>query len=126
MHLLSIVLSIILAAPPVGELVVKIPAGISLKEDEVRADLPGSMRTRSGYDRIEIIIYYFSQGIEKFSYVDNNAMKESQTKGEIKALIKCKSNRVLRKALFVTASGASREQILLNFARVVNDTLAKQ
>jgi hypothetical protein len=126
LQMLSIALSIILAAPPVGELMVRIPASISLKEQEVRANLPGSVRTRGGYDRIEIIIYYFSQGIEKFSYGDNNAMRESQTKGEIKALVKLKRNNVLRKALFLKASGTSREQILHNFSNNVAEILSGQ
>ena len=123
---LSIVLTIILAAPPVGELVVKIPAGISLKEEEVRTELPRSVRTRGGYDRIEIIVYYFSQGIEKFSYGDNNAMKESQMRGEIKGLVKLKKNNVLRKALFLTASGTDREEILRGFCKTVAETLSRQ
>ncbi len=124
--LLTLLLSITLAAPPGAELVVKVPPGISLREQEVRAGLPGSIKTSGGYDRIEIIIYYFSRGIEKFSYSGSNAMKESLMNGEIKALVKLKTKKVLRKALFITASGTSHEQILSNFSRVVNDTLALQ
>lgn len=120
----SLVLAITLAVHTGAELVVKIPPGINLKELEVRADLPASVKTRGDYDRIEIIIYYFSRGIEKFSYSESNALKESQMKGEIQALIKFKSKKILRKALFIDASGASRDQILQNFSRVVTDTLA--
>ncbi len=123
--LLSLFLSCHFAASP-GEIILKIPPGINLDESEVRADLPRTINTRGGYDRIEIIIYYFSQGIEKFSYSENNAMQESLMEGEIKALIKLKSNKVLRKALFVAASGTSREQIIRNFSLTVAGTLARQ
>jgi hypothetical protein len=124
--LLSLLLSIPFAVPHGGELVVKIPPGIHVKEHEIRAELPGSIHTRGSYDRIEIVIYYFSLGIEKFSYNENSAMQESLMKGEIKALIKLKSSNVLRKALFIAASGTSREQIIINFTRAVTDALAGQ
>jgi hypothetical protein len=124
--LLSLMLSIHLAASAGGEVIIKIPPGINVREHEIRTELPGDIQTRGSYDRIEIVIYYFSLGIEKFSYNENNAMQESLMKGEIKALIKLKSNNVLRKALFVAASGTSREQIINNFTRIVTDTLAGQ
>ena len=124
--LLSVLMSIALAAPRGGEVIIKIPHGINVGEHEIRADLPASIQTRGGYDRIEIVIYYFSLGIEKFSYSENNAMQETLMKGEIKALIKLKTGTVLRKALFIAASGTSREQIISNFNRAVTGTLAGQ
>jgi hypothetical protein len=124
--LLLLLLSVPLTAPPGGELLVRVPPGINLKEHEIRADLPARIQTRGGYDRIEIVIYYFSLGIEKFSYSENNAMQESMMKGEIKALIKLKTGTVLRKALFIAAPGTSRDQILSNFRQVVTDTLTRQ
>jgi hypothetical protein len=125
-QLLLVLISVHLAALSGGELLVKIPPGINLKVQEVRADLPARIETMGGYDRIEIVIYYFSLGVEKFSYTDNNAIQESLMKGEIKALIKLKKKNVLRKALFIAAPGASKEQLLRNFRQVVSDTLGKQ
>ncbi len=121
--LLSLLLSMNFSAVT-GEIVLKIPPGINLREQEIPAELLRAIPTKGGYDRIEIVIYYFSQGIEKFSYNDNNTMKESLMKGEIKALIKLKRDKVLSKALFVTASGTSREQIIQNFCKTVAETLS--
>lgn len=121
--LLSLLLSMNLSAAT-GEILLKIPPGINLKEKEIQAELLRAIPTKGGYDRIEIVIYYFSQGIEKFSYNDNNTMKESLMKGEIKALLKMKRKNVLSKALFVTASGTSREQIIQNFCKIVLETLS--
>jgi len=123
--LLSLLLSINLSAAT-GEILLKIPPGVILREQEIQADLLRPINTKGGYDRIEIVIYYFSQGIEKFSYNDNNTMKESLMKGEIKALLKLKRYNVLDKALFVTASGTSREQIIRNFCKTVLETLSAQ
>jgi len=123
--LLSLLLSINLSAAT-GEILLKIPPGVILREQEIPADLLRPINTKGGYDRIEIVIYYFSQGIEKFSYNDNNTMKESLMKGEIKALLKLKRYNVLDKALFVTASGTSREQIIRNFCKTVLETLSAQ
>jgi hypothetical protein len=122
--LLIVLLSLNISAA--GEVLLKVPHGINLREQEIQAGLPRTVTTRAGYDRIEIVIYCFSQGIEKFSYNDSNTMKESLMKGEIKALVKLKRNNVLCKALFVAASGASREQIIQNFCKAVAETLSSQ
>ncbi|MBP7737235.1 MAG: hypothetical protein KA369_14745 [Spirochaetes bacterium] len=123
--LLSLLLSLSFSATS-GDVLLKIPRGIDLREQELQADLPRAVPTRAGYDRIEIVIYYFSQGIEKFTYSDNNTMKESLMKGEMKALVKMKKNNVLRKAFFIAASGANREQIIQNFCKAVAETLSAQ
>ncbi len=123
--LLSLLLSLSFSATS-GDVLLKIPRGIDLREQELQADLPRAVPTRASYDRIEIVIYYFSQGIEKFTYSDNNTMKESLMKGEMKALVKMKKNNVLRKAFFIAASGANREQIIQNFCKAVAETLSAQ
>lgn len=120
---LSLVLSYYFAVSP-GDITITIPPSMNLQEAEVRACLPGSISMGDRYDRIELVIYYFSEGIEKFSYGDSGAMKETLGKGEIRALVKLKKAKVLRKALFISASGNNRSQLLDNFSRVLTDTLA--
>jgi hypothetical protein len=83
------------------------------------------LKTRGRYDRIEIVIYRFSQGVEKLSYSGKNSLNETLTSGEIRALVKLKKNGVLRKALFVTANGARKEQILTAFAGRISEIISK-
>ena len=64
---ITFIFSCFLAASPVG-IVIKTPPGINLEEREVRAKLPEIIKTGGRFDKIEIVIYYFSQGVEKFSY----------------------------------------------------------
>jgi hypothetical protein len=107
-----------------GGIIIKIPAGIELSEQEVREILPKNARNIvPAYDMIEIVIYYFSLGIEKFTFSDTDPLTLSSQKGEIQALIKLKKNAVLTKALFVKADGSSREDILRSFSRSIADIL---
>src|SRR4030042_5774028 len=105
-----------------GEIIIKIPTGINLEKKDVRAYLPKAIDANTAYDRIEIVIYYFSQGVEKFSFTDNNVMLKSLRKGEIRSLVKIKKNKYLMKELFVNAKGANTEQILSNFAQAIVNT----
>ena len=125
MQLLTIfILSCFLASSPDG-IIIRIPQGINLEEREVRESLPKNLKTSGRYDRIEIVIYRFSQGVEKLSYSGKNSLNETLTSGEIRALIKLKKNGVLRKALFVTAQGARKEQILTAFAGRISEIISK-
>jgi len=125
MQLLTIfILSCFLASSPDG-IIIRIPQGINLEEREVRESLPKNLKTSGRYDRIEIVIYRFSQGVEKLSYSGKNSLNETLTSGEIRALIKLKKNGVLRKALFVTANGARKEQILTAFAGRISEIISK-
>jgi hypothetical protein len=123
--MMAFILSCCLAASPAG-IIIKIPQGINLEEREVRANLPENFKTGGRYDRIEIVIYYFSQGVEKLSYSGKNSLHETMTSGEIRALVKLKQNGVLRKSLFVSASGASRDQILHAFSAKMLEIIAKE
>ena len=126
MHLpLTLVLSCCLAASP-GDIIIKIPPGINLEEREVRTNLPENIKIGGRYDRIEIVIYYFSQGVEKLSYSGKNSLQESLMAGEIRALVKLKKKSMLCKAIFLTASGANRDQILISFSRKFTEIIAKQ
>jgi hypothetical protein len=123
--MLTLLLSYCLAASP-GDIIIKIPPGINLEEREVRANLPENIKIGGLYERIEIVIYYFSQGVEKLSYRGKNSLQESMMAGEIRALIKLKKKNVLIKALFITASGINRDQILISFSRKFTEIIAKQ
>jgi hypothetical protein len=122
--LTTFILSCFLASSPDG-IIIRIPQGINLEEREVRANLPENLKTSGRYDRIEIVIYRFSQGVEKLSYSGKDSLNETLTSGEIRALIKLKKNGVLRKALFVTANGARKEQILTAFAGRISEIISK-
>jgi hypothetical protein len=122
--LTTFILSCFLTSSPDG-IIIRIPQGISLEEREVRANLPENLKTSGRYDRIEIVIYRFSQGVEKLSYSGKNSLNETLTSGEIRALVKLKKNGVLRKALFVTANGARKEQILTAFAGRISEIISK-
>jgi hypothetical protein len=122
--LTTFILSCFLTSSPDG-IIIRIPQGISLEEREVRANLPENLKTSGRYDRIEIVIYRFSQGVEKLSYSGKDSLNETLTSGEIRALIKLKKNGVLRKALFVTANGARKEQILTAFAGRISEIISK-
>lgn len=107
-----------------GRVLVRVPAGINLSADRVRESLAGVAPSAPGrYDVFEIVIYYYSLGIETFSYGDTDSLSESMKKGGIRALIKCKKNGVLGKALFVEAEGADEARILENFARAVSGAI---
>jgi hypothetical protein len=124
-QMMAFILSSFLAASP-GGIIIKIPPGINLEEKEVRANLPENFQTGDRYDRIEIVIFYFSQGVEKFTYNGKNSLHETLTPGEIRALVKLKQKGVLRKSLFVSAGGASRDQILHAFSVKMAEIIAKE
>lgn len=122
---LILALTLFLAAEAAaGPVIVRVPGGINLSEERVRERLAGVMPAGSGrYDTFEIVVYYYSMGIETFSYSDTDTLSESTRKGGIKALIKCKKNSVLEKALFIEAAGADEDQILENLRRAVSDAI---
>jgi hypothetical protein len=122
--LITIILSCFLASTP-EEIIIIIPDGVSLEEREVRANLPKNLKTGERYDRIEIVIYYFSEGVEKLSYSGKNKLDETLTRGEIRALVKLKKNGRLCKALFVAAQGARKDQILTAFAGRISEIVSK-
>lgn len=122
--MLTFMLSCFLASSPDG-IIIRIPQDINLEEREVRSSLPSNLKISSRYNRIEIVIYQFSQGVEKLSYSGKNSLDETLTTGEIKALIKLKKNGVLRKVLFVTAQGARKDQILTSFAGRITEIISK-
>ena len=125
MQLLTTFILSCFLAPSTDGIIIKIPQGINLEEREVRANLPKNLKISGRYDRIEIVIYYFSQGVEKLSYSGKNSLDETLTTGEIRALIKLKKNGVLHKALFVTVKGARKEQILTAFAGKISEIISK-
>ncbi|HOD14145.1 MAG TPA: hypothetical protein PLA65_01750 [Spirochaetota bacterium] len=109
-----------------GRVLVTVPAGINLSAERVRERLAGVATPVSGrFDTFEIVIYYYSLGIETFSYSDTHPLSESVKKGGIRALIKCRKSGVLGKALFVEAEGADESQILDNFARAVSRAIGR-
>ena len=122
---LILALSLLLAAQAAaGRVIVRVPEGINLPEDRVRARLADVAQPGSGrYDTFEIVVYRYSTGVETFSYGDTDTMAESTSRGGIKALIKCKKNNVIEKALFVEAIGNDEDQILENFRRAVSEAL---
>jgi hypothetical protein len=110
-----------------GGVIIKIPPGIDLSEPEIRAHLSENTRTiLNKHDLVEIVIYYFSLGIEKFTYSDDDSMSLTSQKGEIRALIKLKNNAVLKDVLFIQAYGNSRQQILESFSQSITDALNKK
>jgi hypothetical protein len=122
---LILIVSLFLAAEAAsGPLQVRVPAGISLSADSVREHLRGAAPASTGrYDAVEIVIYYYSPGIETYSYGETDTMSETLKGGLIRALIKCKKNSVLKKALFIEAEGSGTDQILDNFRRAVESAL---
>jgi hypothetical protein len=109
-----------------GMVMIKIPPGVPLEESAVRAALPGNIAVGKGFDRIEIVVYYFSLGIERLSYGDNDEIRESAQEGKMKALIKLKKNGVLTRALFISSGGAGKDEILKAFSREFAVTIAGQ
>ena len=108
-------------------LIIKIPPGIALSEQEVRSLFQNNRQsTADNYETIEIVIYSFSLGIEKLTYSENDLIRMSLQKGEIKALIKFKKKSSLKKALFINADGASKEEILKNFSLILSNSLHDQ
>ncbi|MBN1497998.1 MAG: hypothetical protein JXA07_14590 [Spirochaetes bacterium] len=98
-----------------GDVKITIPSGIALEEREVRTILPDRV-TVCRYDGIEIVVYYYSSGIERLSYGANNEIQESAGDGKIEALIKLKQKGVLVRVIFITARGNGKEAILRNFS----------
>src|SRR5271157_62413 len=103
----SLLLSFFLAETGLdSRLIIKIPPGVALSEQEVRSFFRDTQRNAAdNYETIEIVIYSFSLGIETLTYSDNDPIRMSLQKGEIKALIKLKKNSILKKVLFVNADG---------------------
>jgi hypothetical protein len=121
---LILALYLFLAARAVADgVTVRVPEGVNLPAGKVRARLAGIAPNPRRYDALEIVVYYYSMGAETFSYSDTDTISESTGRGGIKALIKCKKNNTLQKALFVEASGADEDQILENFRRAVAEAL---
>lgn len=120
-----LLLSLLLAADAAGKVIVKVPPGINLSADRVRERLAGVAPSPAcRYDTFEIVIYYYSLGIETYSYSETESLSESVKKGGIRALIKCRRNGVLGKSLFVEAEGEDEARILDNLARAVSGAVA--
>jgi hypothetical protein len=108
-------------------LIIKIPPGIALSEQEVRPFFRDNPRNAAdSRETIEIVIYSFSLGIEKITYSENDPIRISLQKGEIRALIKLKKNSILKKVLFVNADGTSKDEILKNFSLTLSNSLRNQ
>lgn len=121
--LISLLLSLSPAAGQAGEITLTIPPGINLNRDEIKVHVPGAAPAGNPRGRIEIVIYYFSEGIEKIVY-NENSMQESTHRGTIRALVKLKREGVLRRALFIDAEGRNREDILKNFSLKLSAALS--
>ncbi len=106
-----------------GGVTITIPPGIALEEREIRAALPERLSTRR-YDGIEIVIYYYSLGVEKLSYGGNDEVRETAGEGKINALVKLKKKGKLGKALFISGHGTGKDAILGNFSRTLSETMA--
>ncbi|MBN2160632.1 MAG: hypothetical protein JW807_14685 [Spirochaetes bacterium] len=120
---IALLLSLSPIANQAGEITVIVPPGVNLGRQEVMGFLPKSVPAGTPYNRVEIVIYYFSEGIEKFIY-NENSMQETMNRGSIRALIKLKNEGVLRKVLFIEADGSNREDILKNLALKLSKALA--
>lgn len=72
-------------------------------------------RFRGDYE-IQVVVYYFSPGVEVFTYSGSGEMGLSFEKGVIKALVKIKKAGKLSNVKFISAEGSDRKEILDNFA----------
>mgnify|MGYP000995752109 CR=1 FL=1 len=105
-----------------GDVKITIPPGIALEEREVRAFLPERVPAFRN-DDIEIVVYYFSSGIERLSYSATDEIQESAGDGKIEALIKLKQKGVLVRVIFISARGNGKEAILMNFSEAFAEEL---
>ena len=100
--------------------------GVSLSAGEITRHLPGMTITGSDRDAgREITVYYFSAGVERYSYSDNGIITFSNPPGTIKALVKLRKGGRLKKVFFVSSSGKSREEIIRNFAGKIMKILGR-
>ena len=118
--LISLAITILLFAASAGceEITIKyyVPDDINLTENEL-AFAP----VKSKYQSIEVVIYYYSESIERLAYNENSEFSQSTKMGGIKSLVKLKKGRKLAKVLFVEATGESKTEIIKNF----HDSLKK-
>jgi hypothetical protein len=122
---LILILTLFLASEAsAGRVIVRVPEGINLSQEKMTERLAGAAPSGAGrYDTFDIVVYYYSLGVETLSYTDADTLSATMKGGGIRALIKCKKNNILEKALFIEAEGADEDRILENFRRAVSDAI---
>ncbi len=79
----------------------------------------------AGEEQIRIVIYVFTRGTEQYSYSSGGELQITQTGGLLEALVtRIRENRI-EKAVFVTARGDTKEEILADFGNKVRDVLSR-
>lgn len=101
-------------------IVIHIPDEISLQKNEI-TPLLDNLKIIESYQKLEIVFFYFSTGIERISYNGKNSISQVILDGGIKALLKFKNNNKLLKVLFIEAKGRGKKDILKKFREKINE-----
>ena len=94
-----------------------IPEGINLTRKEIMKDIYSSVISKAKWNgAVEIVFYYYSRGAETLSYSDKGKILQKTKTGKIKVLVKLKKDNLLKKAIFTSAEGKNKEQIIKKIA----------
>jgi len=107
----------------INKIDIQIPDRMNLGEKEILSYLKFIPENRNGRIHMRIVIYYFSPEVETFSLSDEGGIREGSKTGSIRGLIELKENNRIIKAVFITANGKSRIQLLNNFSREIRKKL---
>ena len=96
----------------VTNVLITIPEGIRITEEEIRAVLPPVFRSSAKFDEIEILVYHFSPGIETLSVSQDTEISQKYQNAYLKILVKFKKGGFLKNAVFIEVEEKEKEGLL--------------
>jgi len=89
---------------------IKIPETISLSHKDLSTLI--YHRTKSRGNKIEIVIYYYTSGIEVIKYTENQGITKKIKNGQLHALVKFKINKKIDKVSFIKISADGKKALI--------------
>ncbi len=90
---------------------------ISINSDEIKDCIE---HNNNSYEQIEIIIYYFSRGVETLTLSEDAEMSRTVSDGKIKCLMKFKNKKKLKKIIFLEATGNEHDDLVKKLIVSIN------
>lgn len=79
---------------------------------------PASLRRR--FDSLEFVVYYYSEGVERFDLAGADEIRDRVLDGAIRIMVLCRKNGLLQKVRFVEGRGQTKDAILRALSRRIS------